>query len=306
MASTYAGLAVELFNQMESSSMNPALAAVLSSSASIDTLGAKFPENIAERAAYQAAFIFELIKRNHCDNIFLVAHSLGGMEAHYIEPILAKLIKDSGLNINIKGLILFQPGGVVEQKVLTLDKLFRTLDFKNLIRGVREMWPSPDDFVDVEMRLDEAMQLGDPSEEFRLRMLRREMEIKRQSWMEMNEDEEKIDKPPYLISDERNILIAIDRALVGGELTLEIEDILKKEYKDKYPVLKRVIKTVWRERDLIKLARYHLLTPSLNRISGTDKEDYLTAEKNLLLREDISQTPQLFSRLQLKTGRMRH
>lgn len=230
-AARYAHVATQLFKKAkETLPLNPNLSITLSSSVGIDTLGKRLPGDIYERASYQAAFILDLLKSYKekgysCDNIYLIAHSLGGMEVNHILPVLNRLLEMNEPGTKVRGLVLVAPGGVIDQNPLQPVKGVST--FLALERGIREMWPTPMDVFKVAERLEEAKTKNDPSEQFRLEML-------------LSKIRDKYDNPKYLTEDEAKTLKGIDEELKFATSEKRKKKFLRKRYKLLLPAIKRI------------------------------------------------------------------
>jgi pimeloyl-ACP methyl ester carboxylesterase len=122
--------------------INPALSVTLGSSVSIDTQdGLRFVNNDWQRAAYQAAFISEILKQHkNVTRVFLVGVSLGGSELLQLTQMLQKLHPDTP--DLIKGLVFSQAAGQYNTTLVGIGKGF--LSIKGWQEEKDRRFPTPD------------------------------------------------------------------------------------------------------------------------------------------------------------------
>lgn len=233
----YGHVAAELFRKGEATDKSLNLSAVIGSSASIDTIEQTFSADITERAAYQAAFIVELLKKYPTKSLYLLGQSLGGMEVNYVVPILKGLLEKENIETEVSGLILFQSGGVFEQKLANVAKSIP--EFMSLRAGIEEIWPSPDQETKAREQMDLAREHEDMAESLRWKTRLASIEAKRQN-------------PEHLTEDELEKLRRIDSQLESFPSQKDRNKLFKQRYQLLYPVVQRVSNTDSRPRVLSK------------------------------------------------------
>ncbi|OGM31890.1 hypothetical protein A3D01_05435 [Candidatus Woesebacteria bacterium RIFCSPHIGHO2_02_FULL_39_13] len=278
-APAYAHVAAEMYRSAEKMFDERAgFSAVIGSSASIDTVEQRLPTNLSERAAYQAAFILELIKKKQCKNLYLLGQSLGGMEVTYIVPVLEKLLEIENIDTKISGLILFQAGGQYEQSLTDFTKSIP--EFMSLKRGILEMWPSPLDELKAKEEMYLAKEKDDSAESFRWKMRLENIREKRQN-------------REYLTDEEQNKLQEIDTKLQQLPSKKERKQLLKERYQLLYPAVQRISTTDARPRNISKELGAFLNTI---RAAVLNKERKFDVVRSLpkWLREEITGIPVAF------------
>lgn len=210
--------------------VNPGKIITIGSPFSLDIESEEYSKSHFERAAYQAAFILELLKQSPGQQVYLIGHSAGALEIIYLLPILESLMKQNDISPNnIKGLIFFQPGGLYEQSSVNFigRKIPKAASFN---QERIQLFPSVEDIADIKTSIAHAKEN---------RVDVRTIAAMEQTLVEM-EDRRK--NPPFLDDQQkqqlREIDFEIDKAMfeVGGEKRLP------KLYKHRNRLLAPVIK----------------------------------------------------------------
>lgn len=173
-----------------------------------------------ETAAYQAAFLLELLKEHPCDELVIIGHSLGTQEASYARPLLEKLLEINKIDTKIVGSILVHPNGLFKQDTQQFIKGLKEYQFPFLIDEVREMFPSLIDIYGVKAELDRAREGYDAGLTMR----------KNQELVEMRS---KYANPRNLSPEQIEVLSDIDN---------QIEEIYFKEDKNRQKKLDKLLK----------------------------------------------------------------
>lgn len=161
----HAFIAAEFFNAAKA---HPelgqlALSAAIGSALSTDTEGSPFVAQTAERAAYLAAFIYELVEKQGIDQIYLVGQSLGGVELPYLGPLLKRLFSLRQQKTTVGGIVMHQPGGMAKRN-LKESLAFMTTRTARVASRIDEaiyMFPSIEDIADMMIKIGHARDRGD-------------------------------------------------------------------------------------------------------------------------------------------------
>lgn len=185
--------------------MNVKFAASLSSSVSIDTQSQPLSDNPVERAAIQAAAIFQIIQENPCQKIVLAGHSLGGMELPYVTAILQKLMVKNGLSTEIGGMIMLESGSMYSQS--RWDIITKRLpQFKSGAVEEKLLYPHKFDLEDAQEQIRHAQTVEqDAGKVLRLQA-------------KFDAMKENYDNPPGLTKEEIIKLRDIDEAIVQAAI----------------------------------------------------------------------------------------
>lgn len=160
----------------------------ISSYASKDTWGKlsdAYVKNPFERASQIAGIIAETLRTNPAEKIKLDGTSMGGMDMFLAALVLQGLIDKGKLRTKIAGLVLSQPAGMYDQKsMMGIPVEFITTrkdEHQSVKRDVEHLYPSTENFADVQTALDEALAQGDAPKTMRLREQLNAMEAKKDS-----------------------------------------------------------------------------------------------------------------------------
>ncbi|MBI3485499.1 hypothetical protein HY025_00990 [Candidatus Daviesbacteria bacterium] len=233
-ASDNADVAAQLYEKIPSQDKDGqlALAASLSSSIGRDLQTWRFPQSHLERATYYAAFIMQLVKQSPypLDDLKIIAHSLAGMEAAYIIPMLRSLLRQNNSKTKIGAVVLTQPGGMYDQNRFGFVGK-RTNEVTSLQGEMAEMFPSIFDIQTVKDNLENVQVQQDPARVVLLKQQLLEMEQKRQN-------------PANLTAEQKQALAQIDEALessdnADGGMT---KSLLRHRKKLLKPVIQKVLR----------------------------------------------------------------
>lgn len=138
----------------------------INGSASVDIEGGEFSANPAERAAYMAALIADILPKDPSSakkHLIINGISLGGLDLGYMYPVLQKLLADKYQMT----LIFTQAGGQFDQGVARFG-----INWLQAMKWESELlrsFPSPADIAEVKNQLREAKGDADVTKEVRLR-----------------------------------------------------------------------------------------------------------------------------------------
>jgi hypothetical protein len=135
----------------------------ISSYASIDNLDSskdRYVKDPFEKATHYLAVILEVIKQNPSKKIILEGTSMGALDMIATSILLKKLIAEGKVNTEIAGVILNQPAGMYDQSRVE----FATKRKDEHVSNVKEreyLFPSYQEFAEVETELELAKEQGD-------------------------------------------------------------------------------------------------------------------------------------------------
>jgi hypothetical protein len=205
-AAQISGICTELFNNVskrlpEDTAVN--VVAGIDSSINMDKEDNRVPLNPVERAAYQAGLIMELMKKHKCDSLYLMGHSLGGMELGYMIPMLKSLLKQNKFPESaIKGLTFFQSAALYEQNSLNFMTV-KTAKINDPEQIVKEIYPTLEDVANLETEIWRAQEAGD-------------MGLVIRKTDQLSKVKELRGNPPYLTYDQKEQLSVIDQEIASA------------------------------------------------------------------------------------------
>lgn len=206
------------------------LVAAIGSAIGPDAIGESFSKNHAERAAQTCALIVDLLQQNKCDQIYLIGHSMGGMEMAYMLPVLEKVLSRDELQTKIGGAIFAQSSSLFKQNWLNfLGK--KHAEVESLSHESSYMFPSPVDLAQAKQDVWLALEKHGNWESHKKKG-------------ELASMEERLKKNLELLDDtQQKQLAAIDEKIKDSFVDpRKIQELLKQRLELLKPVLQQIMK----------------------------------------------------------------
>ena len=153
--------AADLYRKFEDEGVGFSLG--IGSQVSADTLDSNYSNSNAKSAVEKAAMIAGVLKNHPVENLYIIGHSLAGMDAVTTAALVDKLKEIEGIDgTQIKGLIMWEAGGQYDRGVIKFAKGMGSAAKAKF--EAEEMYPTFENVMEYQKRFDNARLRGDENE----------------------------------------------------------------------------------------------------------------------------------------------